>query len=54
MEIRIEEGTAVLAEGESAPNPDGLQTGMLCSGLRLYVGPRATATYIVRGYLDED
>jgi serine/threonine-protein kinase len=54
VEIRIEEGATLLDSGTTAPNFDGLTTKILCGGLRLYVGPRDTATHIVRGYLDDD
>lgn len=53
VEIRIIEGADVLAEGRSAENPDGFKPTMLCSGLRLYIGPRDRATYVV-GYLDDE
>lgn len=53
VEIRLLEGADVLYEGQSTENPDGLSSSSLCSGLRLYVGPREAGNYIA-GYLDDD
>lgn len=53
VEIRLLDGAAVLAEGQSANNSEGLKLTVLCSGLRLYIGSRETGAYIA-GYLDDD
>ncbi len=53
LEIRVEDGGVELARGPSAPNERGLSTTVLCRGMSLYVGPRATALARVFAYLDD-
>lgn len=53
VEIRIEEGGRVLAEGRSAANVDGVAVSALCSGVILYAGGREAARARVFAYLDD-
>lgn len=54
VEIFVEEGGRSLAHGTSAANPGGIVfSAALCSGVKLFVGPRGTANALVFAYLDE-
>jgi hypothetical protein len=54
LEIRLKEGSRYIASGTSAANVNGILMSTLCKGLKLYVGPRETASTIVYAYLDDE
>jgi serine/threonine-protein kinase len=53
LEIRLKDGNRELTSGISAANAKGILMSSLCKGLKLYVGPRETATTVVYAYLDD-
>lgn len=53
LDLRVVEAGVLLVQGRSAPNYNGLRSGVLCQGLRLHVGERETARVRISVALDE-
>lgn len=53
LDIEVTDGAEALAAGRMAPNPGGVTSAVLCKGLLMYVGPKASARARIGAALDE-